>query len=659
MADGDNDNILSDDAADLLGAGAALGFLIAARNEIAALYEAARAAGENGYRSFNLWLNYGLPGHVRPWIARALWVNVFMVIGMGIYVLAASLAGGFGVKVWLLGFGLYVVASTLLIVVLFLRWLALGEVRRLPKEVLEDFVFNAQMEFEDEHERPAIDAWESDPANPGGLRVNPALLPLPARLAGEDNDDYYARFTGAGGIWNMTFHGHGRALPPAPHAAETEAAYDLRLARLWERNIEHAARDWQRAMRVSVQAQIIREFGPRGQLGLGTLGLVFLTYAVHAVLLAALASWAYAFGAGWVWTLAFTLASAGMFFLAVLVAALMSWALSLSVVAVVAITVGISKGAADVIGTSFPNLRNDEAKVLAAEVEARIRGWNSTFGRFFKDFVLDAAILACLAFFALSVIWVHPLDRLVVAGILLVLGYVYGLVRSSGKASTGAAWVVVSLISLVALLGITFRVIEYLAKGPNGHLAVRETTCVVYRGLGIGNVGGFFYSLDGFALLLAIVFCLLIIWAVRRYTKDLTEGRVRNTARNLGILIPLIVLVVASVALVGKAHSYYSYDGSDLAICGVTAVDAQPSRRERIEEIEREVRQTPPGLAPPIPRAPIAPPPAPVPTVGPECCPARVSTRTVLAVREPGDLPPCEGLTAQFRALERRQGLCR
>ena len=264
------------------------------------------------------------------------------------------------------------------------------------------------------------------------------------------------------------------------------------------------------------EAALADKFGKRGVMGLGTLLLMFGSYAFLGVGIALFSSVLYDAGVSWGAVLVLKTLALALFFLSVVSVAIGALLLGSATKFVGGAARGIFQALWDSIVTALPNIEGEEAKELLPDLQ---------FGNLWKAFVaitFSGPGTFLLSYYACQLLFPGLSDQGIVLGILVLLGITTQVSKQLGNDVTERVKRAGRVIALLGVLVGIYRIIEHLAfsghhmygviiNGTAG-AAVRHQDSLQHLGLvwwnGLTGMGA--CAMAGFLLLFGGVFLWLL-----------------------------------------------------------------------------------------------------------------------------------------------------
>ena len=264
------------------------------------------------------------------------------------------------------------------------------------------------------------------------------------------------------------------------------------------------------------EAALADKFGKRGVMGLGTLLIMFGSYAFLGVGIALFSSVLYDAGVSWGAVLVLKTLALALFFLSVVSVAIGALLLGSATKFVGGAARGIFQALWDSIVTALPNIEGEEAKELLPDLQ---------FGNLWKAFVaitFSGPGTFLLSYYACQLLFPGLSDQGIVLGILVLLGITTQVSKQLGNDVTERVKRAGRVIALLGVLVGIYRIIEHLAfsghhmygviiNGTAG-AAVRHQDSLQHLGLvwwnGLTGMGA--CAMAGFLLLFGGVFLWLL-----------------------------------------------------------------------------------------------------------------------------------------------------
>lgn len=264
------------------------------------------------------------------------------------------------------------------------------------------------------------------------------------------------------------------------------------------------------------EAALADKFGKRGVMGLGTLLIMFGSYAFLGVGIALFSSVLYDAGVSWGAVLVLKTLALALFFLSVVSVAVGVLILGSATKFVGGAARGVFRALWDSIVTALPNIEGEEAKELLPDLQ---------FGNLWKAFVaitFSGPGTFLLSYYACQLLFPGLSDQGIVLGILVLLGITTQVSKQFGNDVTERVKRAGRVIALLGVLVGIYRIIEHLAfsghhmygviiNGTAG-AAVRHQDSLQHLGLvwwnGLTGMGA--CAMAGFLLLFGGVFLWLL-----------------------------------------------------------------------------------------------------------------------------------------------------
>jgi len=264
------------------------------------------------------------------------------------------------------------------------------------------------------------------------------------------------------------------------------------------------------------EAALADKFGKRGVMGLGTLLIMFGSYAFLGVGIALFSSVLYDAGVSWGAVLVLKTLALALFFLSVVSVAVGVLILGSATKFVGGAARGVFRALWDSIVTALPNIEGEEAKELLPDLQ---------FGNLWKAFVaitFSGPGTFLLSYYACQLLFPGLSDQGIVLGILVLLGITTQVSKQLGNDVTERVKRAGRVIALLGVLVGIYRIIEHLAfsghhmygviiNGTAG-AAVRHQDSLQHLGLvwwnGLTGMGA--CAMAGFLLLFGGVFLWLL-----------------------------------------------------------------------------------------------------------------------------------------------------
>lgn len=394
-----NQNEATSKALDLAGFGVLLGVIFAGQNLIASTFRAVRAGISNGVTRANMWRHHDLVALVAPWLRRGAILNgiagiIGLVYGAGILISGPAGRSTADLIISLIALGSFAVLSMGLVAYMLRRHLTIDRVSALPQEEYDDLLADFEANYHVQHVEPVA------PVRPHGI---------------------------------------------------TDAQWRQQL-----RVFHRTHRVWLRRFRTELRAEVAQRFGVRGLLTFEDVSLVFLSYAIMALLFTAFAGVAYYAGASWVQVAPFKLGAILLMFGSFFTGAVFLLAVGSAAKAVGGLAGGVIKALWDSILTALPNIEGEEAMELWPELNLR------TLWRIFRQMVLETPGTFVMAFFALGIVWPDPVHEAVIAIVLVALTSITMVSERTGNDVRARVAFAGRFMSTLVTLGLIYRIAEFL-----------------------------------------------------------------------------------------------------------------------------------------------------------------------------------------------------
>jgi len=299
------------------------------------------------------------------------------------------------------------------------------------------------------------------------------------------------------------------------------------------------------------EAALADKFGKRGVMGLGTLLLMFGSYAFLGVGIALFSSVLYDAGVSWGAVLVLKTLALALFFLSVVSVAIGALLLGSATKFVGGAARGIFQALWDSIVTALPNIEGEEAKELLPDLQ---------FGNLWKAFVaitFSGPGTFLLSYYACQLLFPGLSDQGIVLGILVLLGITTQVSKQLGNDVTERVKRAGRVIALLGVLVGIYRIIEHLAfadrhrhmygviiNGTAG-AAVRHQDSLQHLGLvwwnGLTGMG--WCASTGFLFLFGGIF----LWVLQtKSDSQFAKGLKWTLSTVLGLAVVVVLIGVAA-----------------------------------------------------------------------------------------------------------------